>query len=1082
MGKSIIYLLGPVQFDWNAGEPRRFRSKRTKALLGYLAAKRRPVTRDALAALLWPDETRSTGKANLRRELHNLGNILPDCWETDRQTVRFLPGRHIRVDIYDVLRLEKNEKWVEAAELVRGDFLEGIYLDDNLEFETWLLGERERWRQRAERVLSKAVKAQQESGDEVEALRLARRLLQLVPWHEETHRTVMRLLALNGQRSSALKQFERCREVLKDELGVAVSAETRALYERICDPLTFARHNIPAPTTPLIGREEELDLLSRWLADDDVRLVTITGPGGIGKTSLALEVARNAARSFADGAAFVSLAPLSDAEAIVPAVAQALRFDFYSGDHDSQRQLLDYLRGKEMLLMLDNFEHLLEAAPLLTEVVRTAPGVRLLTTSRERLKLQVEKAYPLQGLAFSHWETVAQAQDDPAVQLFLYHAQRVRPSFTLREEHLESLQEILRLLNGVPLAVILAAGWVEILNPAEIAAEITSSLDVLESMKRDVPERHRSMRAVFESTWARLGGRERTYFAALSAFRGGFTLEAARTVAGASPKDLLRLVERSLLSRVKRGRFEAHELLRQFAAEQLSSTLQKEEVVRRRHSRYYCEFLQKREEDLKGSRSQEAESEITVELDNVRTAWTWAVENAVELVYQAQTAFLLYFERQGRRKEAETTILQAKARLEEWDKVDARRMAELLAWGGRFVQLRSTKAAEELLRQASDCLTKAATRGEDVRAEKAFILHTRGLMARTENESDSVALLRQSLSLYQELGSHWEMAWVQHSLGQSYARQAKYPRAHEHFRRSIQLQQIVEEKKMVQWPRMALAMSMASMGRLDEAEESVLRALAYGKATGDERTTALALNCLGDVLILSGRFEEALRALESSRARWANLGRDEAVRVCRSDRCRAALHLGRYDEVRHTLGHILVSDLESGEPAVFLQAEVSYLQGSAALALGSLDEARAYLQDGLRSYRAIKLRNAVAITQAVLGCVAIHVADRAMAQKYVAEAMDPGLFVPNLLALPVMALLRAELGDAARAVELYALASRHDIVANSQWFEDVAGRRIAAAAHALPPERVAAARARGAARDLWQTRDELLQELKRMDF
>ncbi len=310
MSERAVHLLGPVRVGWDGGEPPRFRSQRTMALLGYLAAERRPVARDALATLLWPDVGLSKAKANLRRELHNLGKVLPGCWQTDRQTVRFTPGEDVRVDVYEVLGLEEAERWAEAADLVRGDFLEGVSLDDNLEFETWLFGERERWRQRVQRILSEAIVEEEQSGDHDEALRFARRLLQLMPWHEQTHGQVMILLARQGRRGAALRQYKRCKATMLEELGVDVSAETQVLYEQIRDA-PARRPALHRDTMPLVGRRRAwAQLQGAWhMANQHgPHFALLSGEAGIGKTRLAEEllawaeseeIAATATRSFA---------------------------------------------------------------------------------------------------------------------------------------------------------------------------------------------------------------------------------------------------------------------------------------------------------------------------------------------------------------------------------------------------------------------------------------------------------------------------------------------------------------------------------------------------------------------------------------------------------------------------------------------------------------------------------------------------------------------------------------------------------------------------------------------------------------
>jgi DNA-binding SARP family transcriptional activator len=243
-GTRRLWLLGPARVEHGhkaqsreeqgrAGEVPRFRSRRTVGLLGYLAAEGRPVARELLAGLFWPDETHAKGRANLSRELHNLGQVLPDCWELDRQSVSFTPSASTTVDLYQVLQLEAEERWGEAAEMMGGEFLEGVYLDDNPEFENWLLRERERWRARAETVLTHVIEGHTRRGRYADALHNTQRLLQLAPWNEKAHRQAMRLLAWTGQRGAALRQFESCNWALSEELDTQPAVETIALYQQI---------------------------------------------------------------------------------------------------------------------------------------------------------------------------------------------------------------------------------------------------------------------------------------------------------------------------------------------------------------------------------------------------------------------------------------------------------------------------------------------------------------------------------------------------------------------------------------------------------------------------------------------------------------------------------------------------------------------------------------------------------------------------------------------------------------------------------------------------------------------------------
>jgi predicted ATPase len=277
--------------------------------------------------------------------------------------------------------------------------------------------------------------------------------------------------------------------------------------------------------------------LNDLLTDPTCRLLTIIGPGGIGKTHLAVETARLAVAHFTDGVYFVSLAPLESTDSLIPTIAAALSFSFYEGVAP-QQQLLDYLRAKTMLLILDNFEHLLDGTGLVTQILQVAPGLKIVATSRERLKLRDEQLFHLSGIDFPTPKTLEAAAETSAVKLFVDSARRVQPDFTLESDDLAQIAEICRLVQGMPLAILLAAAWVELLTPAEIAAELGQSLDFLESEWQDVPNRHHSMRAVFDHSWGLLSEPERETFQQLSVFRGGFTRQAAQEVAGASLKNL----------------------------------------------------------------------------------------------------------------------------------------------------------------------------------------------------------------------------------------------------------------------------------------------------------------------------------------------------------------------------------------------------------------------------------------------------------------------------------------------------------------------------------------------------------------
>ena len=356
--------------------------------------------------------------------------------------------------------------------------------------------------------------------------------------------------------------------------------------------------HLPTSVTSFVGRGRELIEIGVLLGDPACHLLTLVGPGGIGKTRLALEAARQL--TISDGVYFVSLQPLDLSSLILSAIAEALDFKFLQLG-DTQQQLLDYLREKSLLLVLDNFEHLLDGARLVSDILQTARAMKVLTTSREALNLQEEWVYPVKGMPYPEDDQPTNPEDYSAVRLFAQHARQIRADFSLTEEQ-AGVVRICALVEGMPLGIELAATWVRALSCAEIADEIEHSLDILATSARNAEPRHRTMRVVLEHSWQLLSDAERAVFTKLTVFRGGFSRQAAQAVAGSSLQALSGLVDKSFLRHETNERYDIHELLRQYGEEQLNSPPEEGEWVHAQHSNYYAEFMQQREADLKGQR------------------------------------------------------------------------------------------------------------------------------------------------------------------------------------------------------------------------------------------------------------------------------------------------------------------------------------------------------------------------------------------------------------------------------------------------------------------------------------------------
>ncbi len=353
----------------------------------------------------------------------------------------------------------------------------------------------------------------------------------------------------------------------------------------------FIRHNLPEQVSPFVGREHELGEVQRLLQRSDVRLITILAPGGTGKTRLALEVATIVKQDYLDGVFFVNLAPLVDETGFVSAVAEAVGFQLGPDQRTPQEQLIDYFRDKRVLLLLDNFEHITNAAGDVATLLDAVPHLDIIVTSRERLDLTSEQVYILPGMAVDAWSSAEQALQHSAAQLYLQTARRLSHNFDFTDDLAPTVAHICQLVGGSPLGIVLAASWEEMLTTQEIADEITRSLDFLGTTMRDVPARQRSMRAVFDYSWNLMTTSEQNTFMKLSIFRGGFTREAVQVVTGASLRDLMRLMQKSLINRqADTGRYHIHEMTRQYALDRLQSSTDYPRVAEA-HSAYYIETL-----------------------------------------------------------------------------------------------------------------------------------------------------------------------------------------------------------------------------------------------------------------------------------------------------------------------------------------------------------------------------------------------------------------------------------------------------------------------------------------------------------
>jgi predicted ATPase/Tfp pilus assembly protein PilF/predicted amidohydrolase len=706
-------------------------------------------------------------------------------------------------------------------------------------------------------------------------------------------------------------------------------------------------HNFPVQPTPFLGREEELAEIGKLLEDPSCRLLSLVGLGGIGKTRVALQAAAQQIGAFRDGIYFVPLSSVSSLEFLIPTIADYLKFSFY-GREDPKVQLLNYLREKELLLVIDNFEHLLDGAGLLAEILENAPGVKLFITSRQRLNLQGEWILEIGGMQVPESEEIDRLEDYSAVQLFLQDARKVRSGFTLSEEK-PSVVRICQLVGGMPLGIELASVWVKVLSCSEIAREIEENQDFLATTLRDAPERHRSLRAVFEHSWNLLSKEEKGALTNLCIFRGGFSREAADEVAGASLLLLSALVDRSLLRRNPSGRYEMHGVIRQYAEEKLKEDPQGEARVRDLHGEYYADFLQQREAHLRGRRQHKVLQEVAEEIENVRDAWGKAIEKG-EVVQIAKfvDGLYLFYEIRSWYQEGERVFGMAVDRLRgkrggdepTGDRISV--LGKVLARQGDFQDhLRLYERASETLQESL-----SISRNLDIPSETAFSLNCLGNVALGMGEyAEAQRLYQESLAIYREIGDRSRIERVLNNLGNVATRLGAYPEAQRLYQESLAICREIGDRYSTEVVLNNLGNVSSSMGMYAEAQRFYQETLAICREIDNRYAIQVVLNNLGSIATRLGNYEQAKQLLQESIAICREIGSQYGIARSFNNLGDVAEKLGDYGEAQRLYQESLMLCKEVGARRLMVLALINL--GNVACTLGDYRESKQHLDEAL---------------------------------------------------------------------------------------------------------------------------------------
>ncbi len=843
------------------------------------------------------------------------------------------------------------------------------------------------------------------------------------------------------------------------------------------------RDNLPASLTPLVGRQQEMGEIKTRLLNPGCRFLTVLGPGGSGKTHLALEVARSCLANFPQGVFLVTLNPLQSTAAILPAIGKALNLP-RGTDRNPQTQLVNYLRQKRLLLLLDGCEHLLNGAGILAALLRQAPGLKILATSRTRLRIVGEHLYPLSGM---HCPPETATPDAilgaDAVQLFVSGLQRRQPDYQPDPEDSHHLLQICRQVQGMPLGILLAASWGATFSVAEISSHISRSQDPVTADWPDVPLRQCSLQATFDHTWELLSERQQAIFKGLSTFRGRFSQEAARVVSGATHQELRALVDHFLVENKITGWYQLHALLRQYGREKLADSPKTECEVLERHSTHYLATLKQLGTKLKNARQETALSAIDLEHSNIRTAWDWATSQGLaEKIGRVLEILCLYYDLSLRYAEGQSACLLAIDGLPVRPEASHIRLlkAHLLVWQSRFTRLQGRHDLAQ--RQRMDCQSllegPGLTDGDGL-FERALLAWESGEAVQESDIDQACQHYQDSLAAFQELGETWWTVKVKLKLALCETKLEEFDTAQDLLGQCLANLPMYGGKQ-----GLATALELKSYlyvhrGQLGKAMQSMQEAVEVNRSLGNPKTSARCFNTLGLMMGWHGRFSDALDLLNQSRPLYQELGDTSSLAL-----------------VQCCLGmmYTLMGQVQKAQPWTYQSLTQAHRLGDRRVAGGSLltlgwialhqdntHKAIEQLQGSVAEYRQGQHPEELGWALAALGQAHLARGETRAGRKHLHESLRTGTEIEDsmtlCLALGPCALWLGGQGELVRAIALYNLARQHPAIGKSEWFETVYGDPIMASAEALPAEAVQTAQEWGRGMDLWETVEELLGEL-----
>jgi predicted ATPase/DNA-binding SARP family transcriptional activator len=962
MDQLSISLLGPYHVTFGDQAQVHFEYDKVRALLAYLAVESdRPLRREFLAGLLWPEQPEAAALKSLRQAILKLRQAIGDAalhphfLDINRESLQINPHCAYTLDVRTLITLldttrhhqHRNPKTcpscagnrTQAVMLYRGDFLDQFSLRDCPEFESWIVVKREQFRNLILRALTSLSDFHLRKQEYDLAQHYATQQIEIDPLQEEAYRQMMIALGLDNKRTAALKCYAVCRRLLEKELDIEPEEETEKLYHLIKAGLfkdyyldVISDHTrLPLPPSPFFGRERELAGVAALLESPHTHLIALTGPGGVGKTSLALKVASDYEKLFTHGACFVPLAQLDSADDIYRAIAVVLNISL-QGNLDDKTQLFNYLARKEMLIILDNVEHLLPAGTeKINALLFAARQVVIILTTTARINLAFEYVFPILGLDFPNVDTIEESEHLSAVDLFTHHA--LRNGVVLQEQDFFSINRICRLFEGNPLAIVLAASLLRSLSCSEVAKGIEEGIDLLTTSRSDIPERQKSFRALYDYSWNHLSEKEQSQFRKLSVFRGGFQREAAQQVADASLSDLAGLIDRSFLRKNQTDRYRIHGLLQQYAYQKLEQSNENNQTLLR-HMAYFVEFAHQASLQVNQAQPNGWLIHLDREMGNLRMAFQTAQaagESGAEFALRLAGALGRYWEQRGFWREGKEWFTIALSMGEKDASIPVDIKIKALFWAGIL----------------------ASYLGENYKLDE---------------------LAHRGLTLFHQDPAHHNQAPMLILLGILKRNEGDYSSAKELFQESLELFKKADD-------RWGTCISLNNLFRIDyrqnaykEATVLAKQSLALAREAGDQWNIAHALDFLGIVAHDQGNYEHGKTYLNESLAISRSIG------------------------ARFMIGHAI------------------YWLGRIARSQTNPELARILFEESLAHYREIGGKWGIAVSLQGLGTVALDEEDYARAEKLLLDSLA---VLQEVGDTQLLAYVKIHLGDVAGAIQKY---------------------------------------------------------------